>query len=71
MKMMNDSNMFFNKKSFPQNESDKNAFKLCSSSKKAEKFCPKRWRAIQEWFKETREVIETNLNTPHENQIVW
>lgn len=70
MKLLNDSNMFFNKKSFPQNESDKNAFKLCSSAEKAEKFCPKRWQAIQEWFKETREVTKTNLNTPHENQTV-
>lgn len=56
LKMMNSSEMFFNNGSIPPHESDKDAFKLCSSAEKAKEHCPQRWQAIQRWFTETREV---------------
>lgn len=56
LKMMNSSEMFFSNGSIPGHESDKNAFKLCSSAEKAKEHCPQRWLAIQRWFTETREV---------------
>lgn len=58
LKMMNSSEMFFSNGSIPAHESDKNAFKLCSSAEKAKEHCPQRWLAIQRWFTETREVTE-------------
>jgi len=57
LKMMNSSEMFFSNGSIPAHESDKNAFKLCSSAEKAKEHCPQRWLAIQRWFTETREVM--------------
>ena len=56
LKMMNSSEMFFSNGSIPPHESDKDAFKLCSSAEKAKEHCPHRWGAIQRWFTETREV---------------
>lgn len=56
LKMMNSSEMFFSNGSIPPHESDKDAFKLCSSAEKAKEHCPHRWEAIQRWFTETREV---------------
>lgn len=61
LKILNNSDMFFNNVSFPLHESDKKAFKLCSSAEKAKKHCPNRWQAIQQWFRETREVIDTHV----------
>ena len=58
MKILNSSDMFFTNVLFPPEESNDTAFKLCSTAEKAEKFCPNRWRAIQQWFTETREVIK-------------
>ena len=55
-KELNASSNFFNSESFPANESDKMAHRLCSSVKAAKKYCPKRWAALQEWFKEARMV---------------
>ena len=53
---LNASSNFFNNESFPENESDKMAHRLCSNAKAAKKYCPKRWAALQEWFKEARTV---------------
>ena len=53
---LNASSNFFNSESFPANESDKMAHHLCSNAKAAKKYCPKRWAALQEWFKEARMV---------------
>lgn len=58
MKILNSSVMFFTDVPFPPEESNDTAFKLCSTAEKAERFCPKRWRAIEQWFTETREVIK-------------
>ena len=55
-KELNASSNFFNNESFPANESNEMAHRLCSSVKEAKKYCPKRWAAIQEWFKEARMV---------------
>ena len=56
MKILNNSDMFFNDMTFPPQESNETAFKLCRTSEDAKKNCPKRWKAIQQWFKEAREV---------------
>ena len=56
MKILNNSDMFFNDVTFPPQESNETAFKLCCRSEDAQKNCPNRWRAIQQWFKEAREV---------------
>jgi len=55
-KRLNASDNYFNDKPFPANESDKNAHELCSSIDAAKKHCPKRWEALQSWFKEARMV---------------
>lgn len=57
VRILNNSDMFFNNMSFPPQESTKMAFKLCSSVDNARRYCPNRWHAIQQWFKETREVM--------------
>lgn len=62
MKILNSSDMFFYNMSFPPHESGKNAFKLCSNAEDAKKNCPNRWQAIQQWFKETREVKKDIIN---------
>lgn len=54
---LNASSNFFNSESFPANESDEMAHHLCSNAKAAKKYCPKRWAALQEWFKEARMVM--------------
>lgn len=53
---LNQSDMFFVDEPIPQNESDKNAHNLCSNLKDAEKYCPKRWAAMQRWFSEAQKV---------------
>ena len=58
VKILNNTDMFFNNMSFPPEESNERAFKLCNSAEEAKKHCPNRWQAIQQWFKETREVIK-------------
>ena len=47
---------FFNKDPFPDNESDAQAHVRCSTIEGAKKYCPMRWKALQEWFKEARMV---------------
>ena len=55
-KKLNSTESFFNDAPIPKNESDKEAHKKCSNLKDAEKYCPKRWAAMQLWFKEARRV---------------
>ena len=47
---------YFNKDPFPDNESDAQAHARCSTIEGAKKYCPMRWKALQEWFKESRMV---------------
>ncbi|XP_068740560.1 uncharacterized protein [Montipora capricornis] len=54
---LNESDMFFNDKPFPRNESDATAHKLCRSIEEAKKFCPKRWETMEIWFAESRKVM--------------
>ncbi|XP_048577613.1 uncharacterized protein LOC5510429 isoform X2 [Nematostella vectensis] len=58
IKMLNQSEMFWSD-AIPQNESDKRAHEICQSVDMAMKFCPTRWKAIQAWFKEARQVMST------------
>ncbi|XP_001640303.2 uncharacterized protein LOC5520476 [Nematostella vectensis] len=41
--------MFFNSKPFPANESDENAFSVCSTEASAQRYCPQRWKAYEVW----------------------
>ena len=59
---LNSSESFFNDAPIPQNESNKEAHRKCSDLKGAEKHCPKRWAAMQLWFKEARRVSFFYLN---------
>lgn len=54
---LNSTKSFFNDAPIPKNESGKEAHKKCSNLKGAEKYCPKRWAAMQSWFKEARTVM--------------
>lgn len=60
---LNSTESFFNDAPIPRNESGKEAHKKCSNLKGAKKYCPKRWAAMQLWFKEARTVslIELKL----------
>ena len=51
------SDNYFNSEPIPKNESDEEAHKKCSDTEGAEKYCPKRWAAMQLWFSESRKVI--------------
>lgn len=53
---LNSTESFFNDAPIPANESNKEAHKRCSDLTGAEKYCPKRWAAMQLWFKEARRV---------------
>lgn len=53
---LDSSDNYFNDQPFPDNESDRNAYTLCSSIDGAKKYCPMRWKAIQNWFNEARMV---------------
>ena len=54
--------MYFNKVPIPANESGSEAFKLCNNIEGAMNFCPKRWDALQKWFKASREVSDAHLS---------
>lgn len=56
IKRLNESDMYFEDKSIAANESDENAHVLCSSVEGAMKYCPNRWKAMQNWFTEARRV---------------
>lgn len=57
IKRLNESDMYFTDKPIPANESDENAHVLCSSVEGAKKYCPNRWKAMQNWFAEARRVM--------------
>lgn len=42
---------------FPKNESDENAHVLCGNVEGAKKYCPTRWRALQNWFDEAHMAL--------------
>lgn len=48
--------MYFNKRPFPANESNPEAYARCNNLDGAKRFCPRRWEALQRWFKMSREV---------------
>ncbi|XP_020631909.1 uncharacterized protein LOC110068834 [Orbicella faveolata] len=54
---LNSTDSFFNDAPIPKNESNKEAHKRCSNLTGAEKYCPKRWAAMQLWFREARRVM--------------
>ncbi|XP_048584057.1 uncharacterized protein LOC5511190 [Nematostella vectensis] len=54
--ILNSTESYFNDP-IPANESDANAHRLCSDIKGAQKYCPVRWDAIQQWFREARKVM--------------
>ena len=56
IKILNRSEMFYNKQDIPKNESSPAAHKLCSSIHGAKTFCPVRWNAMQSWYAHAREV---------------
>lgn len=54
IKRMNHSDMYFIEEEIPKNESDENAHVLCGDVEGAKKYCPTRWRALQNWFDEAQ-----------------
>ncbi len=54
--LTNISVSFFNKEEIPKNESSGDAFKLCKSIEGAKKYCPNRWKAMENWFSFARMV---------------
>ena len=61
IKILNRSDMFYNKQDIPKNESSAAAHKLCSSIHGAKTFCPVRWNAMQNWFAHAREVSSKKI----------
>lgn len=57
-KMSSSPDHYFNDEPFPQNESGKEAQRKCSSERSAQKHCPKRWEALQKWFKFSRDIMQ-------------
>lgn len=55
------SNMSFNNKPFPANESDENAYIKCYDDKSAQGYCPERWKAMQKWIENTVETMKNNI----------
>lgn len=60
LKRMNHSDMYFLDVEFPKNESDEKAHELCGDVEGAKKYCPTRWRALQNWFDEAHMVSKEN-----------
>ena len=60
IKRMNHSDMYFIEEEIPKNESDENAHVLCGDVEGAKKYCPTRWRALQNWFDEAQMVSKEN-----------
>ncbi|XP_020917030.1 uncharacterized protein LOC110254389 isoform X2 [Exaiptasia diaphana] len=48
-KTLNDRPQWHNKEQFPENESNSDAYKKCIDAQSAQKYCPKRWAAVQDW----------------------
>ena len=57
IKRLNESDMYFITEDIPKNESNKVAHVQCTDEETAKKYCPKRWAAMQNWFKESLKVI--------------
>ena len=55
-KEMQSQKMYFNDKPFPDNETGKEAFIKCYDNPSAEAYCPKRYKAMQAWIKNSREA---------------
>ncbi|KAK3744963.1 hypothetical protein QZH41_008490, partial [Actinostola sp. cb2023] len=69
-KVLNSSAMWHNHGPFPSNESDKDAYKKCTSPETAQKYCPVRWAAIQRWASYCRQATAPNcpiVMHPHYN----
>lgn len=56
LKILNRTEMFYSEVEIPENESNERAHRLCSSINGAKKYCPVRWKAMQNWFSHAREV---------------
>ncbi|XP_031561184.1 uncharacterized protein LOC116297157 [Actinia tenebrosa] len=56
-KRINEDDMYFNEEEIPASESDERAHKLCRTDEGAKKHCPVRWKAIQNWFTYSRQVM--------------
>ena len=56
---MNHSDMYFIQEEIPKNESDENAHVVCGDIEGAKTYCPTRWKALQNWFKEAQKVSVT------------
>ena len=54
--------MFFNRDSFPINESGDEAYMKCTDTEGARAFCPMRWKALQKWINYTKHVCKTLVN---------
>ncbi|KAK3717883.1 hypothetical protein QZH41_014887 [Actinostola sp. cb2023] len=59
IKRLNESDMYFVDDVIPQNESDTNAYNLCSTLEKAKVYCPNRWAAMQRWFDYSQMLMST------------
>ena len=55
---MNQSDMYFIQEEIPKNESNENAYVVCGDEEGAKKYCPTRWRAMQNWFDEAHMVSQ-------------
>lgn len=55
------SNMSFNSKPFPANESGNDAHIKCYDDKSAQEYCPERWKALQKWITNTVETMKNNI----------
>ena len=54
---LNSSDQWHNTAPFPANESDEQAYKICTSPTSAKAHCPYRWAAIQIWSKYIQTVM--------------
>lgn len=55
-RQMQDQEMYFNDKPFPDNETSNDAFIKCYDDASAKAYCPKRYKAMQAWIKNSKEV---------------
>lgn len=55
--LLNAEDQWHNTEIFPDNESNPQAHKICSSPERAKKYCPKRWEALQKWSTYIRGVM--------------
>lgn len=53
---MQDQEMYFNDKPFPDNETSNDAFIKCYDDASAKAYCPKRYKAMQAWIKNSKEA---------------